>query len=127
MKVKKYKKQKQSDPLGLNGPGSMANVIKDPFIYTEEIVYNLASDPYWKDNYLSHIYVLRDLDRIFPFGLLAIEFLRTTKVSVISTFETKKEDHKQSAEKNSQFIFNSDSPDYADKSPSDIIEPYIYY
>ena len=46
MKVKKYKKQKQSNPLGLNGPGSMANVIKDPFIYKEEIVYTDAYDYY---------------------------------------------------------------------------------
>jgi hypothetical protein len=39
MVVKKYKKHRSNDG-GLNGPGALSIIIKDPIIYNEEIVFN---------------------------------------------------------------------------------------
>jgi hypothetical protein len=75
MMVKKYKKLKD-----MEGTGSLtsANIaIKDPFIYTEEVLF--SNMPFKELPKSSYCFRLKSLETIMPFGYPAEQFLAQLK------------------------------------------------
>lgn len=89
MVVKKYKKPKTNDG-GLNGPGALSMIIKDPIVYDEEICYDNVI-PRDTDTW---IFKLRDISIIQPFGLATQSFLLNIKSEAHQELENFKEQAK---------------------------------
>lgn len=94
MVVKKYKKTKAADG-GLNGPGALSMIIKDPIFYEEELVYD-STLPSPSDAW---IFKLRKLDDIFPFGYPTQHFLQLIKNEAHNELEKFKEQAKANLRK----------------------------
>lgn len=77
MVVKKYKKRKADSGLDALGLGASAQVIKDPFIYNEEVTYPELYDPRFIDQNINTIYdVMMDVKDVMPFGYPTEQFFR---------------------------------------------------
>lgn len=94
MIVKKLKKKKA---LAFDMASTVAQTVKEPFVYNEEVLYPELTDPRTTElNYRTIEDKLLDIKQILPFGYPSEQFLRQTKQDVHNKIEEIKRNKKNS-------------------------------
>lgn len=94
MVVKKLKKKKAN---AFDMASTVAQTVKEPFVYNEEVLYPELTDPRTTElNYRSIEDKMLDIKQILPFGYPSEQFLRQTKQDVHNKIEEIKRNKKNS-------------------------------
>ena len=94
MVVKKLKKKKAN---AFDMTSTVAQTIKEPFVYNEDVLYPELTDPRTTElNYRSIEDKMLDIKQILPFGYPSEQFLRQTKQDVHNKIEEIKRNKKNS-------------------------------
>ena len=86
MVVKKYKKSKKD--TGYEIPTAINIHIKEPFFYSEDVIYPELNDPRSADAPNKSVYdALLDLNHVIPFGYATEQYFRGTKQDIHDKLE----------------------------------------